>query len=151
VNDGAICQAVTIMLARVGIKVTLNAETKLKYFAEVSPPKYATSFFLLGYTPSSYDALNPLSYLFATRGPSRGEFNIGGYSNPKFDDLVTKIADSTNDAERTAAIEAAATILHDDVAVIPLHQQVVVWAARTGISLRQLPDNTFPLRFVTVK
>jgi peptide/nickel transport system substrate-binding protein len=151
VNDGAICQAITNMLARVGIKITLNAESKNIYFAEVSPPKYATSLFMLGYTPASYDALNPLSYLFGTRAPARGEFNIGGYSNPAFDDLLGKIAVSTSDTERTADIVAAAKILHDDVAVIPLHQQVIVWAARDKITLTQLADDTFPLRFVTVK
>ncbi len=151
VNDGAICQAVTIMLARIGVKVTLNAETKLKYFADISPPKYATSFFLLGYTPASYDALNPLSYLLGTRAATRGEFNIGGYSSAAFDALLARIgADATN-ADRTSDIVAASKLVHDDIAVIPLHQQVVVWASRKNVSLRQLPDNTFPIRFVTVQ
>ncbi len=150
VNDGAICQAVTIMLARVGVKVTLNAETKLKYFADVSPPKYATSFFMLGYTPASYDALNPLSYLLGSRGPARGEFNIGGYSSAAFDAMLDKIGADTTNADRVADIVAASKIIYDDVAVIPLHQQVVVWAARKNVSLQQLPDDTFPLRFVSV-
>ncbi|HEX2216608.1 MAG TPA: ABC transporter substrate-binding protein, partial [Xanthobacteraceae bacterium] len=33
VNDEAICQAVTAMLARIGVKVHLNAQPKAKYFA----------------------------------------------------------------------------------------------------------------------
>jgi peptide/nickel transport system substrate-binding protein len=151
VNDGAICQAVTGMLARVGVRVTLNAESKARFFAEVSPPKYDTSFFMLGYTPASYDALNPLSYLLGTRGAARGEFNVGGFSDPAFDALLGRIATDATDAQRTADIVAASKIAQDDVAVIPLHQQVVVWAARKGITLRQLPDDTFPWRFVTVQ
>ncbi len=39
----------------------------------------------------------------------------------------------------------------DDVATIPLHQQTIVWAARSNIDLVQLADDSFPLRFVTVK
>jgi peptide/nickel transport system substrate-binding protein len=151
VNDGAICQAVSIMLAHVGIRVTLNAESKVKYFAEIPPPKYATSFFLLGFTPSTYDALLPLDYLAGTRGDVRGAFNIGGYSNPDFDKLLDRIATDADPADRAASIVAASKILHDDVAVIPLHQQTVIWAARAGIGLTQLPDDTFPLRFVTIQ
>ncbi len=60
VNDEAICQAVTAMLARIGVKVTLDAQTRLKYFAEISNPDYHTSFYMLGWTPSTYDAHNSL-------------------------------------------------------------------------------------------
>jgi peptide/nickel transport system substrate-binding protein len=151
VNDGAICQAVAIMLAHVGVRVTANAESKVKYFAEVAPPKYGTSFFLLGFTPSTYDALNPLDYLTGTRGDVRGAFNVSGYSNPAFDRLLDRIATDPDPADRIASIVAASKILHDDAAIIPLHQQTVIWAARAGIALTQLPDNTFPLRFVTVR
>ena len=42
INDEAICQAVTAMLARIGVKVTLNAQTRLKYFAEISNPLNTT-------------------------------------------------------------------------------------------------------------
>ena len=150
-NDGAICQAVTIMLSRIGMHVTLNAETKLKYFAEINPPKYASSFFLLGWTPNTYDALNALYNLMGSRNGVRGVFNVGGYSSPEFDALLDKIAVNTDDASRNAQIVAASKILHDDYAFIPLHQQTVIWAARENVSLQQLADNTFPIRFVTVK
>jgi peptide/nickel transport system substrate-binding protein len=33
----------------------------------------------------------------------------------------------------------------------PLHQQTVVWAARNNIDLVQEADDSFPLRYVTVK
>jgi hypothetical protein len=39
----------------------------------------------------------------------------------------------------------------DDYALIPLHRQDVVWAARDTIELVQRGDNTFPLRFVRMK
>src|SRR5262249_42000871 len=45
VNDGAICQAVVGMLARIGVKVDLLAQPKQQYFAKVlKPGGYKTSF-----------------------------------------------------------------------------------------------------------
>ena len=47
---------------------------------------------------------------------------------------------------------AEATKLYvDDFAYIPLHQQALVWATRKNIDLVQPADNSFPLRFVTMK
>ena len=151
INDEAICQAVTAMLARIGVKVTLNAQTRLKYFAEISNPDYRTSFYMLGWTPNTYDALNSLYNLAGTRSGTRGIFNDGGYSNPKFDTLLDQIAVESDHDKRDAEILEASKMLHDDAAVLPLHQQVVVWATRKNIDLVELADNSFPLRFVTVK
>ena len=151
INDEAICQAAVIMLSRVGIKATLNAQTRLRYFADISNPDYKTSFYMLGWTPSTYDAHNALFNLAGTRNGTRGIFNDGGYSNPAFDGLLDKIAVNTDPKARQSQIEQASRMLHDDAAFIPLHQQVVVWAARNDIDLQLLADNTFPLRFVTVK
>ena len=151
VNDEAICQAVTAMLARIGVRVTLNAQTRLKYFAEISNPDYHTSFYMLGWTPTTYDALNSQYNLAATRSGTRGIFNDGGYSNPKFDALLDQIAVQTDPAKRGAEIIEASKMLQDDAAFLPLHQQVVVWAARKNVDLVQSADDSFPLRFVTVK
>lgn len=150
INDEQICQAVSIMLAKIGIKVALNAQTRLKYFAEISNPEYHTSFYMLGWTPNTYDAHNSLFNLAGTRNGTRGIFNDGGYSNPKFDTLLDEIAIETDDSKRNAMIADASKMLQDDAAFIPLHQQVVVWAARKNIDLVQMADNAFPLRFVTV-
>jgi peptide/nickel transport system substrate-binding protein len=150
VNDEAICQAVTAMLARIGIKVTLNAQTRLKFFADISNPGYNTSFFMLGWTPNTYDAHNSLFNLAGTRNGVRGIFNDGGYSNPKVDDLINQMAVELDPKKRDAEIIEASKIIHDDAGFLPLHQQVVVWATRKNIDLVQLADDTFPIRFVTV-
>ncbi len=151
INDEAICQAVTAMLARIGVKVTLVAQTRLKYFAEISNPDYHTSFYMLGWTPNTYDAHNALFSLLGTRNGVRGVFNDGGWSNPTFDALLDQIAVETDKAKRDALIDEASKIAKDEVATIPLHQQVLVWATKSTIDLVQPADNTFPLRFVTVK
>ena len=151
VNDEAICQAVTAMLARIGVKVTLIAQTRLKYFAEISNPDYHTSFYMLGWTPNTYDAWNSLFNLLGSRNGTRGVFNDGGWTNAKFDELLDKAAVETDKAKRQEEINEASQLAKDDVATIPLHQQVIVWATRSTIDLVQLADNSFPLRYVTVK
>jgi peptide/nickel transport system substrate-binding protein len=150
VNDEAICTAVVSMLARIGVRVTLNAQTRVRFFAEVNAPRYATSFYLLGWTPNTYDAQNALFNLAGTRDGTRGMFNNGGYSNPRFDTLVSQIEVETTPARRQALITEASRLLQEDVAYIPLHQQQVVWASRSNITLQQQADNGFPLRLVRV-
>jgi peptide/nickel transport system substrate-binding protein len=151
VNDEAICQAITAMLAKANIRITLAAQTRLKYFAEISNPDYHTSFYMLGWTPNTYDAHNSLFNLLGSRNGTRGVFNDGGWSNKEFDSLLDKIAVETDPAKRQQEILDASKIAKDDVATIPLHQQTVVWAAKGNIDLQQLADNTFPLRYVHVK
>ncbi len=151
VNDEAICQAVTAMLAKANIRITLAAQTRLKYFAEISNPDYRTSFYMLGWTPSTYDAHNSLFNLLGSRNGTRGVFNDGGWTNADFDAQLDKIAVETDDSKRQQEIFTASKIAQDDVATIPLHQQTVVWATKSNIELQQLADNTFPLRYVRVK
>ncbi|MBL6079002.1 ABC transporter substrate-binding protein [Belnapia sp. T18] len=148
VNDEAICTAAVSMLARIGIRVTLNAQTRARFFAEVNAPRYNTSFYMLGWTPTTSDAHNSLYSLAGSRNGTRGVFNNGGYSNAQFDTLVDQIAVETDPAKRQAMISQASKILQDDVAYIPLHQQQIVWAARQGVEVPQTADNYIQLRFV---
>jgi peptide/nickel transport system substrate-binding protein len=151
VMDEQICTAITSMLARINVKIDLQAQTKAKFFAKIQGPKFDTDFYLIGWTPATYDAHNPLYSLLGTRNGGRGEVNYGGYSNPALDDLIDRIGVETDQAKRNAMIDDAARILQKDVATIPLHQQVIVWAAKDNVDLAQLADNFFPYRYVTVK
>ena len=99
VNDERICQAAASMLAKIGVKVTLLAQTKSKYFGKVlAQNNYDTSFFLLGWTPSTFDSHNPISALMACRGGADklGAFNLGGYCNPRINELAALIQSETN-------------------------------------------------------
>jgi peptide/nickel transport system substrate-binding protein len=151
VMDEQICTAISSMLARIGVKIDLLAQTKAKYFAKILAPKYDTDFYLLGWTPATYDAHNPLYSLLGTRAGGRGEVNVSGYSNPVLDDLIEKIGVETDQAKRDGLIDDAAKILQHDLPTIPLHQQVIVWAAKNSVDVAQPADNFFPFRYITVK
>jgi peptide/nickel transport system substrate-binding protein len=127
VNDAAICQAVAANLARIGVKINLQAETKVSYFPKIL--RRDTSFYLLGWTPSTYDAHDALYNLMATpTDKGRASSTSGAYSNPKLDELTTKIQTETDKAKRNEMIREAFKIQQDDVGHIPLHQQALAWA-----------------------
>jgi peptide/nickel transport system substrate-binding protein len=151
VDDEAICQAVVAMLARIGVKADLLAQTRAKFFAKINAPHFDTSFYMLGWTPGTYDALNALKALAETRGAKDGGYNIGGYSNPQLDALIKQIQVELDNGKRNEEISKALTIVKDDFVYIPLHQQVVVWATRANVDLAQTGDNFFQLRYVKMK
>ena len=158
VNDEKICQAVVGMLAKIGIKVNLRAQTRNLYFAKIlrkgDGAPGDTSFYMLGWSPAqTYDVHNVFEALIHTPdGPNKkGLFNAGGYSNPAVDKLADAMEQETDKAKRDDMIKQATKLYVDDYAYIPLHQQAVVWAARKNIELFQPADNSFPLRYVTVK
>lgn len=151
VMDEQICTAIVSMLARTGIKVDLLAQTKGKYFTKINAPNFDTDFYLLGWTPATYDAHNVLYTLLGTRNGKRGEVNDGGYSNPTLDGLIDQIAVETDAAKRTGLIRDSIKLLQKELPTIPLHQQVIIWAAKKNIELAQPADNFFPYRYVVVK
>jgi len=151
VMDEQICTAITSMLARIGIKASLSALPKAQYFAKILGPKYDTDFFMLGWTPATYDAHNALYTLIASRGNGRGEVNVEGYNNPAMDDLVDRIGVESDQTKRNAMIKETVKILQHELPVIPLHQQVIVWAAKQNVDVAQPADNFFPYRYVNVK
>jgi peptide/nickel transport system substrate-binding protein len=151
VMDEQICTAIVSMLARVGVKVDLNAQTKSKFFTKIGAPLYDTDFYMLGWTPSTYDAHNTLYTLLASRNGKRGEINDGGYSNPVLDELTGKIGVESDPVKRAAMIRETIRIVQADVPVVPLHQQVIVWAAKNNVDLAQPADDFFPYRYVRVK
>jgi peptide/nickel transport system substrate-binding protein len=140
------------MMAKIGIKLEVYARTKVKFFADVGYPNYRQSFSLQGWTPATYDAHNVFYTLLSTRAPDgRGQGNNGGYSNPRLDELTATMAQELDEKKRQNLINEAARIAQDEVATIPLHQQVIVWAARDGVDVVQPADNAFYLRWVKVK
>lgn len=153
VNDEAICQAVVSMLARINVKVNLNAQPKAKYFAKVLSPGFDTSFYLVGWTPSSQDSHNILFEIAGCRKPGdksgRGGWNLGGYCNPKIDTLADQVEAETDKTKRDALIKEGFDTIQADWGYIPLHQQALAWGVSKKVHLVQRPDNMLLLYWVS--
>ncbi len=150
VNDARICQAVAANLARIGVRIQLQAEAKVTYFPKIL--RRQTSFYLLGWTPGTYDAHDVLSAVIATPNEQgQGQFNLGWYSNARVDALTTAVQSETDPARRHLLIREALELHAKDIGHIPLHQQALAWGMKKNIALVQPPDNMMPFKWVVVK
>src|SRR4029079_16066653 len=150
VNDAAICQAIAAMLAQIGVKVNLMAETKVTYFPKILSRN--TSCYMLGWTPDSYDAQNAIFALLMTPAPNgQGLFNLGSYSNKRVDELGKAIASELDQTKRNAMISELFKIHGEEFGTLPLHQQALAWGVKKNIELVQLADNINKLKWTVVK
>ncbi|MEQ1616227.1 MAG: ABC transporter substrate-binding protein, partial [Hyphomicrobiaceae bacterium] len=144
VNDDEICTAVAAMLARIDVKVAVNAQPKARFFDFAgSTGKYDSSFNMLGWTPGSFDSHNVLSNVVRCRDADGrgGLFNYGGYCNPKVDALAEQVAQEIDQAKRDALILQAFTIVHEEAGLLPLHQQALAWGVSKSVDIHQRADN----------
>ena len=149
VNDSEICQAVAANLAKIGVKVNLEAETKGTYFPKILSRN--TSFYMLGWTASTVDAHNVLYPIMSTPGDGgRGQFNLGSYSNARVDELTSKVAAETDDKKRNEMIHEAQKIHQDEIGHLPLHAQSLNWAMKKTVDVVQFPGNEMPWKFIKV-
>lgn len=149
VNDEEICQAVTAMWARLGVKANLTAQTKSKHFEKVLAG--GADIYMVGWaTLPMLDTYSVLSALLHTPSDRMGAWNPGGYSNAELDKLTDAVAVELDSEKRTAMMTEALAIAKDDVAMIPLHQQPLVWAVRDGVSMKVTPDNKPRLWYVNI-
>ncbi|MDO9438349.1 ABC transporter substrate-binding protein [Hydrogenophaga sp.] len=150
VNDGNICQAVAANLARVGVKINLQVETKGTYFPKIL--KRDTSFYMLGWSPSTYDAHNVLNALMrCVDDKGSGQFNLGSYCNPKVDELTLKVQSETDKTKRDAMIKEAFKLHADDVGHLPLHQQALAWGVGSNVKTTQRSDNVMSFRSMSIQ
>jgi peptide/nickel transport system substrate-binding protein len=149
-NDEAVCQAITGMLAQVGLTASLDAMPVQNYWPELRADNF--DMYLLGWSPGTFDAEHPIRFLAATPDEEKrlGSWNFGGYSNARVDELLPMIQSELDDARRQAMLDEVAAILQDEVAYVPLYVQPLVWGIRDTVSLTQRPDDFFILRWVTV-
>jgi peptide/nickel transport system substrate-binding protein len=149
INDEAICQAVVGMMAQIGIKVNLNAQTRTTYFPKIQ--NRDTSFYLLGWGVPTYDALYSLASLLATTdGSANGQWNYTGYSNPRMDDLIKAVNAEFDPGRRTALSHEALRLAQQDLPYIPLHHQVLVWTTKQNVNVPLAADNRPRFRYATV-
>ncbi|QNK65115.1 ABC transporter substrate-binding protein [Variovorax sp. PAMC26660] len=150
VNDGQICQSVASNLAKIGVKINLVAETKGTYFPKVL--RRDTSFYMLGWTPTTYDSHNALSSLTSCPDDKgTGQFNLGAYCNPKLDELTKKIQSESDKGKRNEMIKEAFKMHADDVGHLPLHQQSLAWGVSKKVELVQLADNFMYFKWMSIK
>ncbi len=145
VNDEGICQAVVGMLGKVGVKVTLDAQSKTLHFPKIQ--KRATDFYLLGWGVPTLDSHYIFNYLYTTDGP----WNAAQLKNARMDELTKAIEAEGDLAKRDAMIAEAWKIAREDFTYLPLHHQVISWVMKDTLDMPISPDDYPPFRRAKMK
>ena len=149
INDEAVCQAITAMWARAGIKAKLRTLPLVTYFPMIQ--RYEASIYMLGWGVPTFDALYSLQSLVRSVGAGGdGNYNVGRYSNPQMDALIERTKVETNLKVRNELIEKALVLSHEDVAYLPLYNQVIPWAMKKNIEVVHRADNRLDWRLIKV-
>jgi peptide/nickel transport system substrate-binding protein len=149
IQDEEICIALAAMWEKIGVKVKVVAIPRVTYFPKLE--KFDTSMYMLGWGGAVTDAettLTPVLRNFAAGGI--GSYNYGRSTNAKFDDLAAKSSVEVDPAKRKELILAALTEWKEQVHTIPLHRQVIPWAARTNVTAVHRADNYLIWDWVTI-
>jgi peptide/nickel transport system substrate-binding protein len=150
INDEKICQALAAMWSQVGVNTKVNTMPRAVYFPKLE--KNDTSLYMLGWGGGTIDAIFILQPVLSTKnGKGDGDYNYGRYTNPKLDDLVAKIKVDINPEQRMSEIHAALLAHNAETNHIPLHRQVIPWAARANVTAVHRADNQVIPYWVTVQ
>jgi peptide/nickel transport system substrate-binding protein len=140
INDAKIVQAVAQMLTRIGIATRAEVMPWTVYSKQNSNAEFSMS--LAAWGVNTGETSNPLKALVATydKKAGMGASNSGRYSNPELDKLVQQALLTMDDAARNGLLGQACEIAFTDHALIPLHHEVSVWAAKKGVTYETRAD-----------
>jgi peptide/nickel transport system substrate-binding protein len=149
INDEEICQAVTAMWSRIGVRAKLRTLPLVTYFPMIQ--RHEASIYMLGWGVPTFDAMYSLQSLVRTMGSDGdGNYNVGRYSNPKLDAVIDRAKVETDLLVRNRLLTDALQMSNDDVSHIPLHNQVIPWAMKRNIDVVHRPDNRLDWRLIKV-
>ncbi|MBC8119331.1 MAG: ABC transporter substrate-binding protein [Burkholderiaceae bacterium] len=144
----AVCQAISAMLAQVGIKVSFQPSPSALFFPKLT--QATTSFFEFGWSPGT-DPWALLSNTVRTWDASgSGTFNGGRYSNPKLDAMIDAIRVEPDLAKRRVLTADALRLMHADLPILPLYRRKLTWVMRPNIDAVQWPNDVLELRWVRI-
>jgi peptide/nickel transport system substrate-binding protein len=150
VNDEEICQAVTSMWAKIGLKARLVALPMAQHSLVFQ--KFDTPLYMLGWGVATYDAQYMLQSLARTKTTgANGSFNFSKISDAKVDALVDAMGSEIDANKRNAMIREALLRLRDEYLFVPLHHQMRPWAMRGNVETVHRSDDRPEARFTTIK
>jgi len=132
-GDSAVCEALSQMWARAGLKVNANALNGTVFFPAQQKGEY--SLWMSGWGTLTGEASYTYGSLVHTADATMGlgAFNKQGYSNPAVDKLLEEGSRTMDDNKRRALFEKASELSMTDRALIPTVQLQTIWASKAGM------------------
>jgi peptide/nickel transport system substrate-binding protein len=134
VQDVPTAHGIAAMLARIGVRVRVEALPSKLFFSRLDKLDY--SFYLAGWSTQTGEASSPLRALIGTHDSrtGMGQSNRGRFSDPSVDALIRSAMTTTDEAQRNALLARATdTAIGEKQALIPLHHEMSTWALRKGL------------------
>jgi peptide/nickel transport system substrate-binding protein len=144
-NDEKICQAAVAMLAKIGVKVSLEAIPKAQHFPKIQ--KRISDFYMLGWGVPTLDSHYVFSYLLDVEG----SWNATGYNNETVNAVTKGIATETDLDKRTGMIDEAWTQVRKDMPYIPIHHQVIAWGMSDKVNTPMAADDALRPRYIEMQ
>jgi peptide/nickel transport system substrate-binding protein len=149
INDEEVCQAVTAMWSRIGVRAKLRTLPLVTYFPMIQ--RHEASIYMLGWGVPTFDALYSLQSLTRTMGTGGdGNYNVGRYSNPRMDVVVDRVKIETDLPVRNRFLAEGLQISNETVSHIPLHNQIIPWAMKKSVEVKHRADNRLDWRLIKV-
>jgi peptide/nickel transport system substrate-binding protein len=150
VNDEQICIALAGMWAQIKVKVKVSGEPRATYFPRLE--KYDFSMYMLGWGGAVTDAETTLTPVMRNNLGEKGIgfYNYGHSRNDKLDALAAQSSVEADPTRREALVKAALREFREQFTALPLHRQVIPWAARSNVNVVHRADNWFEVAWVTV-
>jgi peptide/nickel transport system substrate-binding protein len=150
INDEEICIALAGMWAQLKVKVKVNAMPRATYFAKMD--KTDTSMYMLGWGGSVTDAETTLTPVMRNRADKGiGFYNYGNVRNDKFDAMAAASSSESDPRKREELVKSALREYAGQVHLIPLHRQIIAWAARNSVEAVHRSDNWLELSWMSVR
>ena len=151
INDEGTCQAVTGMLAKIGIRVNLMAQPKGPHFTllQKNPPE--SDFYLLGWGVPTFDSHYIFTFLYHSRTGKDGGWNATRYANPEMDKAIAGLTSEIDIEKRNKAIAGIWNTLSSETIYIALHHQMVAHAMKKDLDVPVRPDNYIYMKTIAAK
>ncbi len=149
INDEEICIALAGMWAQLKVKLRVNAMPRATYFPKLE--KYDTSMYMLGWGGAVTDAETTITpVLRFPDGKGMGNNNSGRVKNDKFEALAAASSIEPDVKKREELVKAALREYTQQVHLIPLHRQVIPWAARRNVDPVHRSDNWLEVAWIKI-
>jgi peptide/nickel transport system substrate-binding protein len=149
INDEEICIALAGMWAQLKVKVRVNGMPRATYFPKLE--KHDTSMYMLGWGGAITDAETTLTPVLRNPGEKGvGFYNYGRSKNDKFDALAAQSSVEADPKKREELIKAALREFKEQVHTLPLHRQVIPWAARQNVNAVHRADNWLEVAWISI-
>jgi len=148
INDRDLCVAIAGMLARVGIRVRVDAMPKAIYFPKLS--RTETAFYLHGWGGSITDAQDVLDAILHSTddATAKGSINYGRYVDPPLDRLIDAAGVEMDPVRRKRLLVDAMAMQAEAHHYIVLHRQKLTWVARRNVVPVLLPSNIVRVEWI---